>query len=84
MPRDAAGRPVTADQLTTIMDDAARVLSARLPDESRADIDRVVYEVTTELVSTITDAQRLSTMLRLRATARLSALSGNPVPIRRG
>jgi len=66
------------------MDDAARVLSARLPDESRADIDRVVYEVTTELVSTITDAQRLSTMLRLRATARLSALSGNPVPIRRG
>jgi len=84
MPRDTAGRPVTADQLTTIMDDAARVLSARLPDESRADIDRVVYEVTTELVSTITDAQRLSTMLRLRATARLSALSGNPVPIRRG
>ncbi|OLF05350.1 hypothetical protein BLA60_36610 [Actinophytocola xinjiangensis] len=65
------------------MDDAVRVLTDRLPDEVPADITRVVYEVTTELVSTVNDPQRLSTMLRLRATARLSALSGNPVPIRR-
>ncbi|WP_154814850.1 hypothetical protein [Actinophytocola xinjiangensis] len=81
MPRETPR--ITGPQLTTIMDDAVRVLTDRLPDEVPADITRVVYEVTTELVSTVNDPQRLSTMLRLRATARLSALSGNPVPIRR-
>lgn len=84
MARNTRQRPIASDQLITIMDDAVRVLTTRLPEESRADITRVVYEVTSELVSTITDAQRLSTMLRLRATARLQASSGNPVPIRRG
>jgi hypothetical protein len=84
MARNTRQKPIASDQLITIMDDAVRVLTTRLPEESRADITRVVYEVTSELVSTITDAQRLSTMLRLRATARLQASSGNPVPIRRG
>lgn len=84
MTRNTSRRPITADQLTMIMDDAVRFLSDRLPDESRDDIARVVYEVTTELVSTVTDPERLSAMLRLRANARLLALGGNPVPIRRG
>jgi hypothetical protein len=83
MARNVSPKAIASDQLITIMNDAVRVLSARLPEESQTDIARVVYEVTTELVCTITDPQRLSTMLRLRATARLRALSGDPVPIRR-
>lgn len=84
MARNTGRRPIAPDQLITIMDDAVRALAVRLPEESRSDITRVVYEVATELVCTVTDPQRLSTMLRLRADARLRALAGDPVPIRRG
>lgn len=83
MARNVGPRPISPDQIIAIMNDAIRVLSARMPDEAQADIARIVYEVTTELVSTVTDPERLSTMLRLRATARLQARSGNPLPIRR-
>lgn len=84
MARNVVPRAIAPDQLITIMDDAVGFLSARLPEESRADIAHVVYEVTTELVSTVTDPARLSSMLRLRAAARLRARAGHPVPIRRG
>ncbi|GAB3459545.1 hypothetical protein [Actinophytocola sediminis] len=84
MARDFRQRAIAGDQLITIMDNAVRVLTTQLPEESPTDISRVVYEVATELVSTVTDPARLSTMLRLRATARLRALAGHPVPIRRG
>ena len=83
MARNVGPRPISPDQIIEIMNDAIRVLSTRMPDEPERDIARLVYEVTTELVSTVTDPQRLATMLRLRATARLQARSGNPVPIRR-
>jgi len=83
MARNVGPRPITPDQIIAIMNDAVRVLSARMPDEPEADIARTVYGVTTELVTTVTDPERLSSMLRLRTTARLQARSGNPVPIRR-
>lgn len=81
--RNPGPRAIAPDQLITIMNDAVRELSARLPEESQSGIADVVYEVTTELVSTITDPARLSSMLRLRAAARLRARAGHPVPIRR-
>lgn len=83
MARNVGPKAIASDQLINIMNDAMRVLSAGLPEESQTDIARVVYEVTSELVTTITDPERLSAMLRLRAKARLRALSGDPVPIRR-
>jgi hypothetical protein len=83
MTRNVGPRSIAPDQLVDIMNDAIRVLSARMPDEPETDIARTVYEVATELVSTVTDPERLSSMLRLRTTARLQARAGNPVPIRR-
>jgi hypothetical protein len=62
---------------------AVEALRVRLPEQSQETIERAVYDVATELVSTITDPARLTTMLRLRATARLSASSGDPVAIAR-
>jgi hypothetical protein len=65
-----------------VMADAVDAVASRLPGQRREAIERVVYEVTAELVSTITDPERLATMLRLRATARLTAAAGELTPIR--
>ena len=83
MARNTGPRPVTPDQIITIMTDATRDLAGRMPEYSRESVARVVYEVATELVSTVTDPQRLAVMLRRRSAARLRAQAGHPVPIRR-
>lgn len=80
--RNAGPRPIAPAEVLCIMASAIEVLSGRLPELCRESIERVVYEVATELVSTVTEPQRLATMLRLRATARLSAAAGHPLPIR--
>jgi len=77
-----ATRALEPDQVLAIMTTSIEVLCARLPEQRRETIERTVYEVTAELVSTITDPDRLATMLRLRATARLTAASGELTPIR--
>jgi hypothetical protein len=81
MPRNAT-RAIAPDLILVIMNSAVDVLCVRLPAEPRETIERTVYEVTAELVSTITDPERLATMLRLRATARLTAATGELTPIR--
>lgn len=70
------------DEVLRVMAVSVEVLRVRLPEQDQETIERAVYDVATELVSTITDPDRLATMLRLRATARLSAATGDPVPIR--
>lgn len=81
MPRNAT-RAIAPDLVLVIMAAAVDTLCARLPNERRETIERAVYEVTAELVSTVTDPDRLATMLRLRATARLTAATGELTPIR--
>lgn len=83
MGRNAGARPVDPDRIVTIMTEAVRDLSDRLPGVSQAEIGRVVYEVAIELVSSVTDPVRLASMLRLRAVARLRAQAGHPIAIRR-
>ncbi len=82
MARNARTRAMAPDQVLAIMTAAVDAVCARLPGERRETIERTVYEVTAELVSTITDPERLATMLRLRATARLTAATGELTPIR--
>ncbi|HEV7647151.1 MAG TPA: hypothetical protein VGP26_03225 [Actinophytocola sp.] len=77
-----ATRAIAPDLVLAIMNTAVETLCARLPAERRETIERTVYEVTAELVSTVTDPERLATMLRLRATARLTAATGELTPIR--
>ena len=82
MRRNARTRALAPEAVLAIMSAAVDTLCARLPTEPRESVERVVYEVAAELVSTITDPDRLATMLRLRATARLTAATGTPIPIR--
>jgi hypothetical protein len=77
-----ATRAIAPDLVLVIMTGAVEALCARLPAERRETIERTVYEVTAELVSTVTDPERLAPMLRLRATARLTAATGELTPIR--
>lgn len=81
MPRNAT-RAIAPDLVLVIMTAAVDALCARLPAERRETIERLVYEVTAELVSTITDPERLAAMLRRRATARLTAATGELTAIR--
>jgi hypothetical protein len=80
--RRNATRAVAPDLVLAIMTAAVEALCAGLPAQRRETIERTVYEVTAELVSTITDPERLATMLRRRATARLTAAAGELTPIR--
>jgi hypothetical protein len=75
-------KALAPDQVVAVMAAAVEVVCGRVPDVRRETVERTVYEVTAELVSTITDPDRLATMLRLRATARLTALNGDLTPIR--
>lgn len=70
------------DVVLAVMTAAVEAVCARLPGEPREVVERVVYDVTAELVSTVTDAERLAAMLRLRATARLAAATGELIPVR--
>ncbi|HWM06189.1 MAG TPA: hypothetical protein VNP92_27915 [Actinophytocola sp.] len=79
--RNAGPRPVETAELLGIMAAAVEAVARRLPGQSRETVERAVYDVAAELVSTVTDPDRLATMLRLRATARLSASTGTPIPI---
>jgi hypothetical protein len=69
------------ETVLAVMAAAVDVLCAGLPAERRESVERVVYEVAAELVSTVSDPDRLATMLRLRATARLAAATGDLIPI---
>lgn len=80
--RNAGPRPVETAELLGIMAAAVEAVARRLPGQNLETVERTVYDVAAELVSTVTDPQRLATMLRLRATARLSASTGTPIPIR--
>jgi hypothetical protein len=80
MPRDTPS--LTPDEVLAVMTSAVETLASRLPGTHRQLLERVVYEVTSELVSTITDPARLAAMLRLRAAARLTASTGELTPIR--
>ncbi len=82
MPRNAGTKAMAPEQVLAVMATAVDAVAARLPGECREAVERVVYEVTSELVSTITEPERLATMLRLRATARLTAAMGELTPIR--
>jgi hypothetical protein len=82
MVRNTGSRSLAPDQVLEVMSAAVDMLCGRLPGTPRKTVEQVVYDVTAELVSTITDAARLATMLRLRATARLCASSGQLTPIR--
>lgn len=82
MPRNAGAKAMTAKEVFAVMEAAVEAVCRRLPDERRETVERTVYEVTAELVSTITDPTRLATMLRLRATALLTAATGELTPIR--
>jgi hypothetical protein len=82
MPRNAGAKTMAAEEVFAIMAAAVEVVCGRLPGERRETVERTVYDVTAELVSTITDPARLATMLRLRATARLTAATGELTPIR--
>ncbi len=82
MRRNAGPRAMPPDQVLAVMTAAADALCARMPGERRETVERTVYEVTAELISTVTDPERLAAMLRLRATARLSAAAGEPVAVR--
>ena len=82
MPRNTGTKAMAPEQVLAVMAGAVAAVTARLPEQRREMIERVVYEVTAELVSTISDPERLATMLRLRATARLSAATGQLTPIR--
>jgi len=82
MRRNARTMALSPETVLAVMTAAIDGVCARLPDERRETVERVVYEVATELVSTVTDPDRLATMLRLRATARLTAATGHLMPIR--
>jgi hypothetical protein len=82
MARNAGPRSIAPEQVLSVMSAAVDVLCERLPGTRREIVEQVVYDVTAELVSTITDPGRLATMLRLRATARLSASTGELTAIR--
>jgi hypothetical protein len=82
MPRNTRTRAISPDEVLAVMAAAVDTLCRRMPGERRESVERVVYEVTAELVSTITDPERLASMLRLRATARLTAATGELTPIR--
>jgi hypothetical protein len=82
MRRNARTRAIAPETVLALMNAAIDAVCARLPGERRESVERVVYEVATELVSTVTDPDRLATMLRLRATARLTAATGHLTPIR--
>lgn len=77
-----ASRAMRPDQVLVVMTAAVDALCARLPGERREAVERTVYEVIAELVSTVSDPDRLATMLLLRATARLTAATGELTAIR--
>ena len=82
MRRNARTKALPPDVVMAVMSAAADILCTRLPGTPREVVERTVYDVAAELVSTVTDANRLATMLRLRATARLTAATGRLTPIR--
>ncbi len=82
MRRNTKTRALAPEAVLAVMAAAVETLCARLPGERRESIERVVYEVAAELVSTVTDPERFATMLRLRATARLTAATGELIPVR--
>lgn len=82
MARNAGIMAPAPDEVLAVMAAAVDVLCARLPGTPQETVERVVYEVTAELVATISDPGRLATMLRLRAAARLAAAAGQLTPIR--
>lgn len=82
MRRNTRARALPPDVVMAIMAGAVETLCARLPGERRETVERTVYDVTAELVSTVGDAERLATMLRRRAMARLIAATGQLTPIR--
>jgi hypothetical protein len=82
MRHDARTRAVPPDVVVAVMAATVDAVCARQPGERRETVERTVYEVTAELVSTVGDPERLATMLRLRATPRLTAAAGELTPIR--
>lgn len=82
MRRNAQARAMAPEVVMAVMSAAVDALCVRFPGERREAVERVAYEVTSELVSTVTDPERLATMLRRRATARLTAATGELTPIR--
>jgi imidazolonepropionase-like amidohydrolase len=76
------GRPVVAACVVgDILADATAQLVARHPGFAGSVVAEVTYQVATELVSVIAEAERFSLMLDRRAHARLMAMAGAPVAI---
>lgn len=70
-----------------VVDDLVSAVTGRLmtrhPSAGAAVVDAVVQQAAGELVSTIADVERFGRLLDRRADARLSAMTGAPIPVTR-